>query len=150
MEVLFLFMDGRNEDKMYYFCIMNVIKRFPLTAVCVILIWYLCFFTPPETVLSEVPLMDKWTHFVMYGGTTSVFWFECWRNVLKGFVISKKVQIIIGVICPILMSGLIELLQATCTGGRRSGEWLDVLANSIGVILGWCIGNLILKRYILK
>lgn len=126
------------------------IKKFPLTAFCVVLIWYLCFFTPPETVLSEVPLMDKWTHMVMYGGTTGVFWMECWRAMSKGFEFTKTRRLVVGVICPILMSGLIELLQAHCTGGRRSGEWLDVLANTIGVLLGLLIGQTILRKYFLK
>jgi hypothetical protein len=38
------------------------------------------------------------------------------------------------------MGGLVELAQAYCTGGRRSGEWLDFLANSLGVCLGVLIG----------
>ncbi len=129
---------------------MKYLKKFPLTAVCLVVIWYLCFFTPPKTSLDKVPLMDKWTHCIMYAGITGVFWFEYWRSTLKGFEILRKMQLFIAIICPILMSGLIELLQAYCTGGRRSGEWLDVAANTIGVFLGFFIGNVILKRWILK
>jgi hypothetical protein len=40
------------------------------------------------------------------------------------------------------MSGLIELAQAYCTGGRRSGEWLDFLANSTGATLMLGVGTL--------
>jgi hypothetical protein len=40
------------------------------------------------------------------------------------------------------MSGLLELLQAYCTGDHRSGDWLDFAANSLGVILGTAIGLL--------
>ena len=43
-------------------------------------------------------------------------------------------------LAPIAMGGLVELAQAYCTGGRRSGEWLDFLANSLGVCLGELIG----------
>ena len=42
-------------------------------------------------------------------------------------------------IAPIAMSGLMELLQAYATT-YRSGEWLDLAANSIGVCLGTAIG----------
>ncbi len=35
---------------------------------------------------------------------------------------------------PILMSGLLELLQEYCTSAR-SGEWADLLANSLGTLL---------------
>lgn len=40
------------------------------------------------------------------------------------------------------MGGLIELLQAYCTGGRRSGEWLDLLADVVGAVLAMIIGML--------
>lgn len=43
---------------------------------------------------------------------------------------------------PSLMGGLIELLQAYCTGGRRSGEWLDLLADVVGAVLATIIGML--------
>lgn len=50
---------------------------------------------------------------------------------------------IIGVLLPIIMGGLIELAQAYCTGGNRSGDWIDWIANSIGVMIGTAIGSLV-------
>ena len=44
--------------------------------------------------------------------------------------------------CP-LMGGVIELVQAYCTGGTRSGEWLDLAADSLGVLIGQPIGMLL-------
>ena len=41
------------------------------------------------------------------------------------------------------MGGLIELAQAYCTGGNRSGDWMDWIANSIGVMIGTAIGSLV-------
>jgi hypothetical protein len=41
------------------------------------------------------------------------------------------------------MSGLLELLQAYCTGGHRNGDWLDFAANSLGVLLGAVFGLLL-------
>ena len=41
---------------------------------------------------------------------------------------------------PIVASGIIELLQEYCTGGCRSGDWLDLAANSLGVALAAIIG----------
>ena len=49
-------------------------------------------------------------------------------------------------LCPILMSGLIELLQAYCTGGRRSGDWIDLAANATGVTLAALFG-LALRKF---
>jgi hypothetical protein len=104
----------------------------------------------PHTKLDNVPLIDKWTHMVMYAGTTSIFWFEYWRNFRHHFHLSERMLWIISVVLPILMSGLIEILQATCTGGRRSGEFLDFFANSIGVGFGLVFGRTFIKMLVEK
>ena len=101
-------------------------------------IWILCFCTPPRTPLDDVPLMDKWTHLVMYGGTCSVMWAETLRS-RRPFPGMRRMLVYVW-LCPVLMSGLIEILQAYCTGGRRSGDWLDFLANGIGATLGFAVG----------
>ena len=46
---------------------------------------------------------------------------------------------------PLFMGGLIEIVQATCTGGRRSGDILDFLTDGIGVVLGQIIGILLAR-----
>ena len=48
-----------------------------------------------------------------------------------------------GVLCPIIMGGLIELAQAYLTT-CRSGDFFDFVCNSLGVLLG-CLIGLILK-----
>ncbi len=125
---------------------MKYLKFFPFTIVCVIFIWLLCFCTPPKTSLDNVPLIDKWVHLAMYGGTMSVFWLEYWRFEAAGEKWSKRLLLAVAVVSPILMSGLIEILQAYCTGGRRSGDWMDFLANSIGVVLGLVVGLTGMRR----
>lgn len=52
-----------------------------------------------------------------------------------------------GIIAPVAMSGCIELMQAYCTD-TRSGDWLDFLANSIGVGLAALIGYYLLRPLI--
>lgn len=122
----------------------KTIRKYPFSWLCIILIWILCFCTPPHTPLDKVALMDKWTHIVMYAGTCFVIWAEYLRNhrTTDGsvFFINRKSLFIWSWLYPILMSGLIEILQAYCTGGRRSGDWLDFLANSIGATVGAGIG----------
>ena len=77
----------------------------------------------------------------MYGGLTMVIWFEYLR--LHKFIVWKKL-ITGGIILPIFMSGCIELLQASCTD-NRSGDWLDFLANSLGVGLALPVNYYILR-----
>lgn len=74
----------------------------------------------------------------MYGGTCVVIWGEYLYRHKHSF---DKVKLIIWAwLAPIVMSGVIELLQAYCTGGRRSGDWIDLAANAIGVTLAAAIG----------
>ena len=125
---------------------MRFLHFFPLTLLCVALIFVLSFFTPPSTPLSEVAYIDKWTHLVMYGGTVGMFWIEYLRANLRGNLRLSGVQLwLVTLIGPVLLGGLIELLQAYCTGGRRSGEWLDWVADSMGVVLA-CVAGCLMKR----
>lgn len=77
----------------------------------------------------------------MYGGTCLTIWVEYIRRHEKP---DYKKLFLLAFIAPIMMSGLLELLQAYCTGGRRSGEWLDFAANSVGVTLAAIIGIVLL------
>lgn len=117
-----------------------MIKKYPISWLLIATIWVLCFIDVPETPLDNVSLIDKWVHIAMYGGTCSVIWLE---YLFKHHRLSPRKLLVFAVIAPIVMSGVIELLQAYCTGGRRSGDWMDFAANSIGVILGAGVGILL-------
>ena len=116
------------------------VKKYPLSLFCIALIWVLSL-TPifPHTPLDNVKFIDKWTHFVMYGGTCSVIWWEYLRQ-HKHLDFEKL--FFYAWLCPALMSGLLELLQEYCTFGHRNGDWLDFAANTTGVTLGALVGLL--------
>ena len=119
-----------------------LLKHYPLTLLCLALVWYLSLFiVMPEPPMDDVPFIDKWTHLAMYGGTCSVMWIEYLRchDRLNGWKL-----FLLAWLGPILMSGLLELLQKYCTTTRQ-GEWLDFLANSTGVTLAVGIGLIIWK-----
>ena len=116
---------------------LHFIKKYPFSVTCITLIWILSllpFF--PETPLDDVKFIDKWAHFIMYGGTCLVIWLEyvrkhsspdygklfCWAWLM-----------------PVIMGGVLELMQAYCTT-TRNGVWLDFAANSTGVTLAGIIG----------
>ena len=113
------------------------VRKYPFSTACVLLIWYLSFFTPPKTDMAEVPFIDKWVHIAMYGLTCGMIWLEYFYRHKK---IDKCQTAVFAFALPIVMSGIIELLQEYCTGGRRSGDWLDLLANAIGVALAALAG----------
>lgn len=116
------------------------IKKYPISLFLITAIWIICLIPIPETPLDDVPMIDKWTHFVMYGSLCSVIFTEYANRHIKPNI---KRLAIGGVLLPIIMGGLIELAQAYCTGGNRSGDWMDWIANSIGVMIGTAIGSLV-------
>lgn len=121
--------------------ILNFAKRYPLTSLLVVAIWVLCLIpTVPETPLSSFSLIDKWTHLVMYGTLVAVIWWEYTRQHTTN---NTRRLFLLAFLAPVAMGGLVELAQAYCTGGRRSGEWFDFAANTIGVVLGTLIGILL-------
>ena len=117
------------------------IKKYPFSCILIAAIWYLSlFFTAPETPLNNVLLIDKWVHFVMYGGTFTVLWIEYIRQHQKP---DYEKLMFWAFIAPIVMSGIIELLQEYCTE-TRNGDWIDLLANAIGVAIAAFIGLFLL------
>ena len=121
--------------------LISLLKRYPLSWICIAIIWYLSFFTPPQTQLDDVPFIDKWVHTVMWGGTFCMIWAGHWRHYRRS--ISCKWLALWCLLLPTLMSGIIELLQAYCTEGRRSGDWADFLANALGCAVAALAGRLI-------
>ena len=123
---------------------LQFIKKYPFSTVCIVLIWILSL-TPffPETPFDNIKLIDKWVHFIMYGGTCSVIWIEYIRSHRK---YDYEKLFFWAWLAPVAMSGLLELMQEYCTT-TREGSWLDLGANTIGATLGAVVGLLILRFY---
>ena len=121
----------------------NLIARYPLSAALIVAIWVMCL-TPwiPETPLNDVSLIDKWTHLVMYGTLTAVIWWEYLRQHPQP---ESRRLLLLAFLAPVAMGGMVELAQAYCTAGHRSGDWLDFLANSLGVVLGTFLGLILMR-----
>jgi VanZ family protein len=83
--------------------------------------------------------LDKWQHCFAYLVLT-FFW-------LFAFYKKEKKHLII--FCCILFGILIEVLQYTITN-YRTGDYLDVVANSSGVLFGFFIFNQVFKKNRLK
>lgn len=122
--------------------IKHFLKNYPVTCLIILFIWIMCFGTPPSTPLDNVTLIDKWVHTGMFAFLCGSMWIEYLR---KHTVVIHTKLVIFAWIVPIFMGGLIEVLQAYCTGGRRSGEFLDFVADTIGVIIAYVFGRLWVK-----
>lgn len=113
------------------------IKKYPFSVTCICLVCILSllpFF--PETPLDNVAFIDKWVHFIMYGGTCLVIWVE---YILKHKSPNYEKLFFWAWLAPVVMGGVLELMQAYCIPTRK-GSWLDFFANGIGVTLAAIVG----------
>lgn len=125
----------------------HFIKDYPVSCLLFGAIWYLSlFFKAPEIQLEEELFIDKWVHFIMYGGTCGVLWLEYIRRHKEP---DYEKLFFWTWLAPILMSGVLELLQEYCTE-TRNGDWLDLAANAFGVTLGAVFGMIVLKYKLKK
>jgi VanZ family protein len=117
------------------------LRKYPRSIFVIAVILYLSFFTPPKTNLDEVTNIDKLVHILMYGAFCS----QIWKEYLRSHRTLHRAKLTLwAVVAPILMGGLIELLQAYATT-TRSGDWLDFAANSLGVLLAVPFGLYVLR-----
>ena len=90
--------------------------------------------------------LDKVAHILMYAG----FAYACLWGYRKQFVSNglayKKRAILLTVIISIAYGGLTEIMQETITVLHRSGDWRDLIADSIGTGLGVLIFYLFFRR----
>ena len=99
------------------------IKQYLYSLITLLVILFLSF-TKTNSLnsnyLFNIPHLDKFIHFSMYLGLTSIILLE-----------NKKKHNLIITISTVILSGLIELIQQNLTN-YRSGDWLDLLSNCIG------------------
>jgi len=122
------------------------IRKYPLSLLIIAAILFLSLFNPPKTKLDPIEGIDKIVHVCMYGGLELVIWFEYLRhhdnlNWIK--------ILLFGIIAPIALGGIMEIAQMKLTQGR-SGEWADLIADSIGVLIGAAIGYFAIQNIFRK
>ena len=124
---------------------LSFITKYPVTLVTAAVIVVLSLAPISEMPQAlDVPLADKWTHMLMYAALCIILWAEYWRchrhESLTRHLRANALRLIaLALLCPIALGGAMELLQAFATT-YRSGEWLDMAANSIGVAIGTAVG----------
>jgi VanZ family protein len=101
-----------------------------------LLIFVGCFYPAHELPHVDVPFVDKWTHFVLFG-VFSFLWL-CARPKTNGGNLLYILAI------SVVLGCLIEVLQGQLTFLGRSMELMDAVADSVGGLLGiaaFMIGN---------
>ena len=127
-----------------YLRMIRLIKSYPVSLLIIAAVVYLSFFTVPSTDLNDVPNIDKVVHICMYLGMSGMLWLEFLRAHHKDGTPIWHAWLG-ACVCPVLFSGLVELLQAYCTT-NRSGDWPDFAANTVGVLLASAVGQFLFRK----
>ena len=93
-----------------------------------LLIFFLCFIPSREIPDVNLPLADKWVHFVLFG----IFSF-LWLLSLNAV---RFRDLLVVLLSSIVFGWAVELLQGALTFLGRSQDNMDTLADSIGGLLG--------------
>lgn len=96
---------------------------------------YLSLFKPPKNVI-EVDNIDKVYHFIAYFTLTFVWLITFYKNPSKKLTVTS--------LC-ILFGIIIEVLQSTLTN-YRTADYIDIIANSIGVFIALLFFNFIFRK----
>jgi len=123
---------------------MRYFTKYPLTWTLVLIIFYVCLTPIPETPVDDVPGIDKLVHTTFYACLCLVIWGERLRQ-RRVRPIDMKHCFVGAFVLPIAMSGIIELLQAYATT-CRSGDWWDMAANTLGVVIVWFLFVILRKK----
>lgn len=96
----------------------------------------------PEVGWLKIPQLDKLVHVAMFGGLTLFFSLPYLKS---GFSAEKKRNIFIRIsLCMIIWGLIIEVIQEYFVPGRGF-EWLDLLADSVGVLIAYWVCKKLLK-----
>lgn len=115
--------------------------NYPISILVGCIILYLSLFTPPKNDLETIPNIDKLVHICMYGGLCTIIWIEFLR---RHHTIPRIKILIFAIFLPILMGGIIEIMQSILTD-NRSGDWWDLVADAIGVVTASILGYYVIR-----
>lgn len=92
-----------------------------------LLIFFLCFIPGKDLPHLNIPLVDKWTHMVLFGVFT-IFWHNTARSNSMGLKL-------ILFIAATFLGWLVEYVQGHYVQGR-SQDNMDTLADAVGGLIG--------------
>ena len=100
-------------------------------------IFFLSFMNPPSIPsISTLFSYDKIAHLIMYAGFTFIILYD--TSGLSFLTNRRNVYIYLGIVFPVFIGGLTEVLQ-TLLFAPRAAEWGDFISDTGGVVLGWLL-----------
>ena len=96
-----------------------------------LLIFLACLFPAKDLPEVDVPLIDKWTHFILFG-IFAILW-------LCAYPVRRLTWLLFIFFNAVLLGAFVEWLQGQLAMLGRSQDAMDVLADAIGAAFGTLI-----------
>ena len=121
-----------------------ILKNYWKSILFTLLIFYLSFAKPASFKdLNVINLTDKTAHYLVYVAYGMILIFDFLRKNRNGY--STFAFIAFCIVSPILLGGIIEIVQETFFK-PRSAEWIDWLADIFGIFTAWPIMHFLKNR----
>ena len=104
-------------------------------------ILYVSLVRDPGISLPSIDGADKWVHILMYAILGIAIYWDSIRQKMSGWLLW-----LIAMVLPMVYGGIIEIAQERWFA-PRSGEWMDWLADCIGVVVGVVLVMIIKRLY---
>lgn len=131
--------------KMLYY-----IGKYPFSLAMMATVTYLSLMNPPSVEMLPFSGWDKVVHFGMYGGVSGIIWLECLFSQRRKAKPDPRRGFVFAGLCPAVMGGMLEIGQCVWTE-NRSGDWMDFVANTGGVVVASLIAWFVLRpRIVVK
>ena len=103
-----------------------------------LLLFALCFMPGKEVPRVNIPFIDKWAHFVLFG-TFAILW-------LCAYPSRRMSRLLIVFVAGIALGWLVEFVQGQLPALGRSQDNMDALADAVGALLGVLLFAVIARR----
>lgn len=126
---------------------MFLLKNYWKSILATGIILLLSFMVPPRIhMLNQIEFKDKYAHVILYLMLSFIL---VWDTRRSGNRRNDLKSILICLVYPILLGGLIEILQ-TAFFPPRTAEWLDWAADTLGTFAGIAVYPIISRLFCKK
>lgn len=100
----------------------------------------------PSSTIPTVVVSDKWIHFLFYAIFSFLLFLSSLSNTKTNtYLVNRWTYVfVIGAI----FGGVVEIIQDSIISGRQ-GEWMDIVANCLGLFFGLILSEIIKSKGVL-
>ena len=127
-------------QSVFSFFVKSKTRAYIFVTIWTLFIFFACLIPGRDVPDVAIPLIDKWVHFIIFGGFAFL-----WLATFKSTNLKKRIMIFL---MAVFTGYLVEVLQGSGITSGRSYDLMDVLADSIGGALGVSIFYFLNRKYV--